>query len=101
MAVLLQRLGLSSAGHHGWWVIVAWVVILAGVATAYATAGGASSVFRHFALGAVGFWVRRTRCLFAVESVDAGTGPSPLRRWLPRAELGHPVGGDAGQEVRE
>ncbi|TFC01086.1 MMPL family transporter [Cryobacterium adonitolivorans] len=42
MAILLQRLGLFSARRR-WWVIVAWITILAGVASAYATAGGALS----------------------------------------------------------
>lgn len=42
MAKLLQRLGLFSSRRR-WFVIVAWIVILGGVATAYEVAGGTLS----------------------------------------------------------
>jgi RND superfamily putative drug exporter len=42
MATLLQRLGLFSARRR-WLVVIAWVVILGGVITAYETVGGSLS----------------------------------------------------------
>ncbi|AMM21495.1 hypothetical protein AX769_16820 [Frondihabitans sp. PAMC 28766] len=39
MATLLQRLGLFSSRRR-WFVVIAWIVILGGVATAYEVAGG-------------------------------------------------------------